>query len=166
MISASDLGIDVEETEKGEQAELPPATPPGPQVKIDLRTKEGRRLKAEAEQRGEPLELFKSDTPRGDKKTAPKKNVEHIKKVLVSVHAKVALAIGEPDLAIDDEEGQMLAESGAALLEYYKIKIDGKRGAIVAFIYALTLVYGPRLFSIAMAKRQQDLPGNVTQFPI
>ena len=140
-ISASDLGVDLPEHEEAAQPGLNTAEPPR-SVKIDLRTKEGRRLKAEAEQNGTPLNLFQGETTQTRKRgDAPKKNVEHIRKVLVSVHARVAIALAQPDLAIDDEEGQMLAESGAALLDYYKIKIDGKRGATVAFIYALTLVY-------------------------
>ena len=55
----------------------------------------------------------------------------------------------------DEEEAGMLAESGAALLDYYKIKIDGKRGAMLALLWAVTLVYGPRIVTIVIAARNK-----------
>jgi hypothetical protein len=97
------------------------------------------------------VQLFGTDS--AQKKAAPKKNVEHIKRVLLSVHGKAALALGNDDIAIDEEEAQMLAESLANFLEYYKIVITGKRGAAVALLYAVSMVYGPRLFAMVLKRR-------------
>jgi hypothetical protein len=104
--------------------------------------------------RGEPVNLFQTgEGPKPKGRPPAKKNIEPIKRLLVSVHLKVALISGVAEIAIDDEEATMLAESGAALLDYYKIKVDGKRGALIAFVYAVMMVYGPRAFGYAMSMR-------------
>jgi hypothetical protein len=102
---------------------------------------------------GEPVNLFGS--AQGARKPAAKKNIEPIKNMLVSMHVRLALLTGVPELIIDDAEATMLAENGAALMDYYKIKIDGKRGAMLAFIYAVTIVYGPRVFAYVIAQRMK-----------
>lgn len=103
---------------------------------------------------GEPVNLFgpvqNSSAP---KRTAPKKNIQPIKNLLVSVHMRLAMLAGMPELAIDDDEATLLAQSGADLMDFYKIKIDGKRGAMIAFIYAVSIVYGPRVFAFVLAQR-------------
>ena len=171
-----DLGLD---DERDDTAETTVEGVALPQPKIDGRTKEGRAARRAAiADETEATTLFGDAERRGPgrpRKSAGK-NVDSIKKVLISVHLKAAIATGVPEVAIDEDEATQLAESGAALLEYYKIRIDGKRGAMLAFLYALTLVYGPRIFAYIVSMRQQSkedaekepepVNANVAEFPL
>lgn len=105
----------------------------------------------------EPVGLFEAgDGPKRRGRPPAKKNIEPIKRLLLSVHVKLALVTGVPELVIDEDEATMLAENGAALLDYYKIKVDGKRGALIAFMYAVLMIYGPRAFAYAVTMRQRN----------
>lgn len=142
-----------------------PADDPKP---ADLRSKEGRAWKARQKEAGRPIELFQTERP-SEKKSVTKRNLEPAKRTIVQVHAVVSGLFQKSDnelvrdigktLILDEEEAGMLAESGAALLEYYKIKVTGKTGALLAFVWCVMLIYGPRAFMIVMASREGKPPG-------
>ena len=146
----------------GEQ--LPPVSlPPRP---ADLRTKEGRAWKL-AHDTGDPIKLDGSSSAKTATKN-PRKHSEHLKRVLLQFHQKAADVTEISDLALDDDEATMLADSLSELASYYKIKLDGKGGALVAVLYAVTMIYGSRLLPyvlpsiIGLFKREETTePENV-----
>jgi hypothetical protein len=58
-------------------------------------------------------------------------------------------------LAIDEDEGRMLAAASANVMEEFDLKPDPKTQAIVGLIMAAGTVYGPRAVMIQMRKAQQ-----------
>jgi len=131
-----------------------PLTPPAeaviPPRPSDLRSKEGRAWK---KQYGNSLPEAVSLTSDKETTRLPKtKRSEHFKRILLSFHAKMALATADPTLALDDSEAEELANSFVALLSYYHIKLDGKRGAQWGVLYAVSIVYGPRLFALLLPR--------------
>jgi len=149
-LTPADLGLldqDEEDLPSGVDPSLPEAAlPPRP---ADLRSKEGREWKKMAKAAGidtKPEKLTGDETRSRPGRPRTVRNVDHFKKVLLSSHMKAALVTSIEDLALDDDEATMLAESLAELLSYYKIKVDGKGGAALGVAWAATLVYGSRLF--------------------
>lgn len=176
-LTPADLGLLDEDDNApaiGADPSLPTASlPPRP---ADLRSKEGREWKKLAKDAG--IDTTKPETLTGDtSRTKPgrprtMRNVEHFKKVLLSSHEKAALLMGVEELALDDDEATMLAESITELLSYYKIKTDGKSGAVLMLGYAIMMVYGSRLLPylipniVSLFKRDTppEMPANVSTF--
>ena len=168
-LTPADLGLldDDDNAVIGSDPSLPEAAlPPRP---ADLRSKEGREWKKLAKQAGidtKAERLTGDETRAGRPAGRPRtvKNVDHFKKVLLSSHMKAALVTGVEEIALDDEEAGLLAESIAELLSYYKIKVDGKGGAVLGLLYAVSMVYGSRLLPyllpniVGMFKRDDTTP--------
>lgn len=150
-LNPADLGIfetDDNSDDSGEN--LPsPVLPPKPD---DLRTKKGRewkKLKAEFDA-GRPVKLegptARETASKSEGSRGTRRNVQHFRKVFANAHKKIAEAVDDDTWILDDEESNMMAEGLADLLSYYKIIVTGKGGAWLALIYAITLVYGVRVF--------------------
>lgn len=60
-----------------------------------------------------------------------------------------------PELELDKEESDLLANAGAQLLSEFDLKPDPKTEAIIGFIVACATVYGPRAAIIAMRKKKE-----------
>lgn len=152
-----------DETETGLSPATDPSNDPGALAGAEpVRRRPGRPRK-DGTPTGSPrtenvTQLFSRTAP--PKKSATKKNVEPIKKMLVSIHSRAALLFDAPYLAMDDEEADMLAPASADLLEYYKIKIEGKRGAMIAFVCVVIVIYGPRLFAFVIQQKMKATAGH------
>lgn len=85
-----------------------------------------------------------------------KRDIKGLSSLLVSIHMMVASATGYLDLAIDEAEGNTLAEALANVAELHKFKMDAKTSAYLGLIYAIGIVYGPRAISIIKQKRNND----------
>jgi hypothetical protein len=114
----------------------------------------------------EPSDLLPGGEPAVKRGGRPKKsdrNLQGVEQLLSSIHLMLALATGFDDLKLDQTEAHLLAEATANLADHYKIKLDGKSGAIMGMIYAAGAVYGPRAVSIGIKLRNRNrTPGNVT----
>jgi hypothetical protein len=76
-------------------------------------------------------------------------------RILVVVHAGLATATGTPELAIDAEEGGVLAGATVNMLAEFDITPDPRTQAIIGFVVACASVYGPRVYVIRARKAQQ-----------
>lgn len=72
-------------------------------------------------------------------------------------HTLLATRMGDPNWIISEDESYMIIKAGSDLLDYYKIKIDGKNGAVAALIYAISMVYGPRIFAEVMKAKAKNV---------
>lgn len=95
-----------------------------------------------------------SGAKRGRKPKADR-NLQGVEQVLLATHMMLATVTGHPELILDKQEGHILAEALANLGDHYKIKLDGKTGAIMGLVYAIGIVYGPRAVVIG-AKIRSD----------
>jgi hypothetical protein len=88
----------------------------------------------------------------------PKKadsDLEGVKQMLLVSHMMLATVSKCQELQIDEQEATMFATSLARLAEHYKIKISGKSGALISFIYTLGIIYGPRAVAISVRIRRE-----------
>lgn len=163
-------GVDILQAAEmpGDDDELPSAAPRGFSNPDVLKAAQETRARNRATREGvdyipggEPLKTTRS---RGaNKKT--ERNLKGIEQMLVAIHFMVATATGVQELAIDKEESQMLAEALATLADHYKIKLDGKTGALMGFVYALSTVYGPRAVAIGVRLRSERKNVNTNPVP-
>lgn len=90
------------------------------------------------------------------------RNLQGMEQMLCAIHLMISMATGLEELQIDPSESHILADALANLSEHYKIKLDGKAGAVLGLIYAIGAVYGPRAVSIGIkirkAKRDDTAP--------
>ena len=127
------------------------------------RAQETRRKNKEANAAVDAPNESTPGAKRGRKPAAPKtkRDLSGIVVPLVGIHFMLAQMSGLPDLAIDEGEATTIASALSNLTEYYKVKIDGKQGAILGLIYALAVVYGPRIYTITRAIREEREKNNV-----
>lgn len=88
------------------------------------------------------------------------KSLESIEALLVGIHGGVAGLLNMPELAIDEKESATLAKALDAVASQYKIRLDGKQGAVAGLIGALVTVYGPRVVLIVMRKKMEGAAAN------
>lgn len=114
----------------------------------------------------EPVAL-ETERPRKRRGRPPKaeRNLDGIKQLLLTTHMVLSRIASCPELAIDDGEANMFANSLATLADHYKIKLDGKSGALVGFIYTLGIIYGPRAVAISIRVRNERNSSNDGQHP-
>ncbi len=67
----------------------------------------------------------------------------------------IANITGTPELMIDQEEGKLLAQATANLLEQFDLKPDPKIQAVIGLVMAAGTVYGPRAYMIRVRKAQE-----------
>lgn len=111
---------------------------------------------------GTPVGSFTDETPGTGKKrgrrpgTSAGASLDGIAEMLVGVHSLLSFLTTFPDLAIDKDEGLILAKGIAGIAEQYKVKIDGKASAFMGFIYAIAVVYGPRAILISKQIKERN----------
>lgn len=71
------------------------------------------------------------------------------------VHLGLANIVGEPLLAIDKPEGDMLANASANLLAQFDLAPDPKTQAIIGLLLACGAVYGPRVIMYRAREAQK-----------
>lgn len=74
-----------------------------------------------------------------------KKDIEKWSRSVMFAHAMLAMKLGRAEFQIDEEEAKLLTEAVIDLSEYYNIKLKGQAGAWAGLIYAVGMVYGPRV---------------------
>lgn len=117
---------------------------------------------------GEPVQLFDAPKKRGRKPGSTNKtsrDLTGITQLLLTTHIALASLTKYEELALSPDEAGMLASSLAGIAEHYKIRIDGKAGAIMTAIYTVGVIYGPRAFSIGMKIKNSktDEPAKVSE---
>jgi hypothetical protein len=75
--------------------------------------------------------------------------------MLVTVHAGLAIAFKCPELPIDKEEGDMLANATVNMMAEFDIVPDPKTQAVIGMIIAAGIVYGPRAAMIRARLAQE-----------
>ena len=83
------------------------------------------------------------------------RSLEQIRNLLIQTHFMIAGLTGFQEMMIDEKESALLADALAGVSDYYKIKLDGKSGAVMGLIYAIGIVYGPRAITIGIKLRNQ-----------
>lgn len=78
-------------------------------------------------------------------------------------HSLLAMKMQDGNWAISDDESLLLTEAVVDLLEHYNIKLKGQAGAWGALVYAVGMIYGPRVASLIMSKRAQAHQPNNAQ---
>lgn len=91
------------------------------------------------------------------------KNLDSIVAMLVSVHGLAAAKTGRDWIAIDADEARMLAQAASDVLDQYKIKVDGKTGALLMLCYAATVVYAPRVVIALNERRGAPTSGSAAE---
>lgn len=121
----------------------------------------------------ESVQSIPTDEPEKTKKErkprSPKKGVmdtDKLARQIMGGHLIAAQFLG-PEIAIDETESKMLAESVVNLAEQYDIVVSGKTAAWLGLIATAAIVYGPRVPALvakvkAKAKRKA-LPVPITQ---
>ena len=94
------------------------------------------------------------------RKPKSERNLQGVEQVLLAMHMMLATATGYPEFILDKQESHILAEAIANLGEHYKIKLDGKTGAVMGMVYALGVVYGPRAIAIGIRVRNERKVSN------
>lgn len=86
------------------------------------------------------------------KRTAAKKaaDAKALGKQIVGIHILASMATGLPELAINDDEGERLADAIQAVADEYGLNFSGKTGAAIQLFAAAGMVYAPRFIRIKM----------------
>jgi hypothetical protein len=78
------------------------------------------------------------------------------------LHATGSLMLKSPTLALQEQEGKLLADRLCDLADYYKIDLSGERTGPwmvwIGFAGAMTTVYAPRIAVAAQMKRARQNP--------
>ncbi len=142
-------------------AELP-ETDPAPDVLRGFSNPEilqkAQETRASNREGREPKQLLPDGGEAPKTRGRPKKqdrNLQGIEQLLLATHLMVASATGYSELILSPADGHMLADAFATLADNYKIKLDGKTGAVMGLIYAVGAIYGPRAVSIAIRVRNE-----------
>ena len=117
----------------------------GPQLEVADMPEEQPKRKA-----GRP----RSNTPPAGNRA---KSLESIERLLLAVHVGIANISHMPELEIGESEAKQLATSLDAVAAQYKIKLDGKHGAVAGLISTLVMVYGPRVAFIVLRPNVQAI---------
>lgn len=64
---------------------------------------------------------------------------------VVKAHLLIAKWTKQPALQVDENEARILASAVEAVCVEFGIELSGKSGALTQAIYALLIVYGPRV---------------------
>lgn len=100
--------------------------------------------------------------PKSDKKVYSIDEIKLMGKQLTGLHIMVAQIGGLPELAISEQEGELLAQSIINVADQYDLAIDGKTGAALQLAMTAAMIYGPRALHIrarvAAQKQQQAAP--------
>ena len=89
----------------------------------------------------------------GARKKAPPVSVDILSGTLHGIHSMLAAMLHIPELAIREDEAKTLAEAASAVSKYYDIGMSEKAMAWGNLGMCAALVYGPRLFAMASAKK-------------
>lgn len=92
-----------------------------------------------------------------------RKEIEKWSRSVQFAHAMIALKLQRQEFAISDEEAFLLTEAVVDVMEYYNIKLKGTAGAWGALIYAVGMVYGPRVAGLVIERMQAAQPAQAPQ---
>lgn len=67
---------------------------------------------------------------------------------LMGIHTMIAMVTGYGELQISDVESVMLAKGFTAVADEYGLSLDGKTGAAIQLLGAVSLIYIPRALAI------------------
>lgn len=135
-----------------------------------VRRKRGRPSNAERAAMNGAAETINSKptgAKRGPKPKAAKKaytadEIGVMGRQLVGIHVMVAQITRIPEVAISEEEGQLLAQSIVNVADQYDLALDGKTGAALQLFMTAAMIYGPRAFAVraraAKAQSENSVP--------
>jgi hypothetical protein len=75
--------------------------------------------------------------------------------MLAIVHIGLAAATKTPELALEEQESEILAKSIANVLDEFDIRPDPKVEAIVGLVTTAGMIYGPRVYLISERKKRE-----------
>lgn len=84
-------------------------------------------------------------------------NVDNLARQIQGLHFIAVKMSGFNELAIDENEAKMLAESIVNVAREYDLSMSGKTGAMIQLIGVAAMVYMPRLISINERKKHHNV---------
>lgn len=107
--------------------------------------------------RGRPPGAKTGDGPK--RRAAGKSDPAAMARQIQGAHALGATFLGIPELLISEAEARLLADGMAAMADEFGLSLGGKAGAIMLMLGNAGMVYGPRVFAIAVRMSKQQAPG-------
>jgi hypothetical protein len=80
-------------------------------------------------------------------------SIDTLSKTLMILHSGIAAIAKAPELEIDKDESDLLANATANVLDQFDLKPDPRAEAIVGLIIAASTVYGPRVYLMRQRKQ-------------
>lgn len=121
---------------------------------------------AETIERGSTASATPGRKPSKNSKRVTATDAKALARQLVGLHQLGVLVSGIPEVAIDLDEGEILAVGIVAVCDEYDLSIDGKTGAALNLLGACAMVYGKRIFQInARMAAQKKARQNATPTP-
>jgi hypothetical protein len=101
------------------------------------------------------------------KKTYTSDDITLMGKQLCGLHIMAAQMTGIPEIAIGEEESQLLAQSIVNVADQYDLAIDGKTGAALQLVLTAAMIYGPRVLAVRAraAQARAQAAGDVVNVP-
>lgn len=94
------------------------------------------------------------------RKAASTASVESLSRVLLVLHLGLAGATKTPELALEPQEAEALAQATAKVLEEFDVRPNPKVEAIISLGVVAGSIYGPRMYLIAdRRKKERDNAG-------
>lgn len=75
--------------------------------------------------------------------------------MLAIIHIGIASATKTPELKLEDEEANALAQSTAVVLEEFDIRPDPKIEAVIGLVTTASMIYGPRIYLIGQRRKKE-----------
>lgn len=101
-----------------------------------------------------------SDKPRAKPGRKPKKRAitddekTALGKQIVGLHLIASVTFGIPELAIQPQEGELMASAIVNVAEEYGLSLGGKTGAAIQLIGTAAMIYMPRYFAMQQRVKQ------------
>jgi hypothetical protein len=118
---------------------------------------EGKRRKRRTREQIEADETKAAELGEPIKVKRPRRVARNLDGVIQGVklaHLAVAKQLNDPDIILEDDEATALADAADKLLQYFKVELSGKTGAVIGLIFTAAMIYGPRGF--LLVKRYQE----------
>lgn len=71
------------------------------------------------------------------------------------LHAGIAMATNAPEMALEDDEAQLLAKATVPVLEQFQFVPDPRYAAVFGLLMAAGKIYAPRVYLIRARLREE-----------
>lgn len=147
---------------EAEEKETIPPTPESvegvsDEVAEPVKRKRGRPPKnPDAPSPGGKSGSSKSSSSGPRRKNAKPVDIKAFAKQLAGIHVIAGMISGIPEIVINEDEAEILAVAVVDICDEYGLAIDGKTGATLQLIGAVSMIYGPKAFQFYIRKIQEQ----------